>query len=327
MPFDISAAEKRNTQQCAASLRDAARNTQHAIPLTEARNPATESIDTLSTLDMVRLINTEDARVATAVEIELPAVAEAIDRIAERMGRGGRLIYAGAGTSGRLAVLDAAECPPTFSTRPEQVVALIAGGAKAITQAVEGAEDDTDAGIRDIAALEVSELDSVVGVAASGRTPYVLGAMREARRRGALVISLACSRLSPMEELAEVVIAPLVGPEVITGSTRLKAGAAQKMVLNLLSTGAMIRLGKTYGNLMVDVQATNTKLRARARRIVEQATGLSSDAAAALLQACGGEVKVAIVATLAGVASDEARRRLTAAQGVVREALSVKREA
>ncbi len=321
MPFDIFAPEKRNTQQCAASLRDAARNTQYAVPLTEARNPATENIDTLSTLDMVRLINAEDARVATAVEVELSAVAEAIDRVAGRMARGGRLIYAGAGTSGRLAVLDAAECPPTFSTRPEQVVALIAGGAKAITQAVEGAEDDTEAGSRDIAALNVGELDSVVGVAASGRTPYVLGAMREARRRGALIISLACSRPSPMEELADIAIALLTGPEVITGSTRLKAGTAQKVVLNLLSTGVMIRLGKTYGNLMVDVQATNTKLRARARRIVEQATGLSPDEAAVLLHACGGDVKVAIVATMAGVLPDEARRRLTETGGVVRNAL------
>ncbi len=291
------------------------------FPLTELRNPATDQIDTLSTLDMVRLINAEDSRVAAAVEMALPAVAEAIDRIAEWMERGGRLIYTGAGTSGRLAVLDAAECPPTFGTRPEQVVALIAGGGRAITQAIEGVEDDALAGERDLAALNLGELDSVVGVAASGRTPYVLGAMQEARRRGALVISLACSRPSPMEELADIAIALLVGPEVITGSTRLKAGTAQKLALNMLSTGVMIRLGKTYGNLMVDVQATNAKLRVRARRIVEQATGLSPEEAAALLQACGGEVKVAIVATLAGVAPDEARRRLAEMGGVVRNAL------
>lgn len=294
--------------------------------VTEARNPATEQIDTLSTLEMVRLINAEDARVAEAVAVELPQIAAAIDAIAERMRRGGRLIYIGAGTSGRLGVLDASECPPTFGTPPELVVALIAGGTRAITDAVEGAEDDAEAGAQGIAALGVGPQDSVVGIAASGRTPYVIGGMAEARWRGALVISLATNRPAPLEELAMIAIAPLVGPEVIAGSTRLKSGTAQKMVLNMLSTGVMIRLGKTFSNLMVDVQPTNAKLRARARRIVAQAgesagRPISEEEAGAMLEACGGEVKTAIVALLAQVTPEEARARLAAAGGVVRGAL------
>jgi len=289
--------------------------------LTEARHPATENIDTLSTLDMLRLMNAEDARVPEAIAPELPRVAEAVDRIAGRMRRGGRLIYVGAGTSGRLGVLDASECPPTFNTPPELVVGVIAGGGCALTRAMEGAEDDAEAGARDMMALDIGEQDSVVGIAASGRTPYVLGAMTEARRRGALVISLTCNRPSPMEELADVSIAPITGPEVLTGSTRLKAGTAQKLVLNMISTGVMIRLGKTFGNLMVNVQATNQKLQARARRIVEQACGISADEAAAMLEACEGQVPVAIVSRLAGVTPDEARRRLEKAGGLVRQAL------
>lgn len=292
-----------------------------ATPVTEARNPASEAIDSLPTLEVVRLINAEDAGVAAAVARELPAVAEAVDGIAARMRTGGRLVYIGAGTSGRLGVLDAAECPPTFGTHPQRVVALIAGGPRAITQAVEGAEDDRAAGARDIAELAVGAEDSVVGIAASGRTPYVIGGMQEARRRGALVISLACARPSPMAELADIAIAPVVGPEVISGSTRLKAGTAQKMVLNLLSTGTMIRLGKTFGNLMVDVQATNAKLRARAQRIVSEACDLPPGEAARLLEACDGEVKVAIVSALAGLTPAEARERLQRSGGVVREAL------
>jgi N-acetylmuramic acid 6-phosphate etherase len=298
---------------------------------TETRNPATTDIDTVSTLEMVRLMNAEDARVAKVVAAELPQVAEAIDRIAARMRkechpersrRRGRLIYIGAGTSGRLGILDAVECPPTFGTSPDRVVGLIAGGERAITKAVEGAEDDPSAGARDIAALHVSALDSVVGIAASGATPYVLGGLKEARRRGALTVSLACNRPAPIQEIAEVNIAPIVGPEVITGSTRLKAGTAQKMVLNMLSTGVMVRLGKTYGNLMVDVQATNAKLQERARRIVMQACGVSETEACAALDACGGEVKTAIVMLLGEVVDvAEARARLDAAQGVVRRAL------
>ena len=291
--------------------------------LTEARNPATETIDAVSTLEMVQLMNAEDARVPAAIASELPRIAEAIDRIAERMCLGGRLIYVGAGTSGRLGVLDAAECPPTFSTSPNLVVALIAGGERAITHSVEGAEDDAEAGARDVAACKVSERDSVVGIAASGRTPYVMGGMAEARKHGAFVVSVACNHPSPMEDLADMSIAPLTGPEVLTGSTRLKAGTAQKLVLNMLSTGVMIRLGKTFGNLMVNVQATNAKLQVRARRIIEEACGITTDEAAARLEVCDGQVKTAIVSTLAGVAPDEARRRLAAAGGVVRRALSL----
>lgn len=303
-----------------------------SLSLTEARNPTAENIDVLSTLEMVRLFNAEDARVPGAVAAELPHIAEAIDRIADRMrpdpespSGGGRLIYIGAGTSGRLGVLDASECPPTFGTRPDLVMALIAGGEEAIRHSVEGAEDDAGAGARDVAALNVGERDSVVGIAASGRTPFVIGGMTEAHRRKALVVSLACHRPSPMEAVADVSIAPLVGPEVITGSTRLKAGTAQKLVLNTISTGVMIRLGKTFGNLMVNVQPTNAKLQARARRIVEQACGLAAEEADAQLAACGGEVKTAIVSALTGVTPDEARRRLDAAGGVVRTALSVGR--
>ena len=290
--------------------------------LTEARNLASEDIDTLSTLDMLRVMNAEDERVARAVSAELANIARAIDRIAERMRAGGRLVYIGAGTSGRLGVLDASEIPPTFSTSSDRVVAIIAGGARAITHSIEGAEDDTDAGARAIADLNVSERDAVIGIAASGRTAFVLGGMAEAKRRGAFVASLACNHPSPMAEKADVSIAPLVGPEILSGSTRLKAGTAQKMVLNTISTGVMIRLGKTYGNLMVDVQTTNEKLRNRARRIVETACQLSPDQAESLLQQCGGEVKTAIVAALAHVSPDEARRRLTATNGSVRAALN-----
>jgi N-acetylmuramic acid 6-phosphate etherase len=292
-----------------------------SLPVTEARNPATALIDTVSTLDMVRLINAEDGTVAGAVALELEHIAAAIDAISARMVLGGRLIYLGAGTSGRLAVLDAAECPPTFGTSPGQVLALIAGGERAIRHAVEGAEDDWEAGVGAIAAQQVTLQDCIVGIAASGRTPYVLGGMAEARRRGCLVVSLACHHPSPMADLADVWIAPVTGPEVLTGSTRLKAGTAQKLVLNMLSTGVMIRLGKTFGNLMVDVQASNAKLRDRARRIVELACDLSPEAAEAVLAACNHEVKTAIVAQLVGLSPDDARQRLDRANGAVRAAL------
>jgi N-acetylmuramic acid 6-phosphate etherase len=289
--------------------------------LTESRNPASYTIDTVPTRELVQIINNEDATVAPSVASQSEAIANAIDTIAARMAQGGRLIYVGAGTSGRLGVLDASECPPTYGTPPELVVGLIAGGPLALTNSVEAAEDDPIAGAADVAALAASAQDSLVGIAASGRTPYVIGAMQEAKRRGALVISLACNHPSPMAENADIVIAPIVGPEIVTGSTRLKAGTAQKLVLNMLSTGVMIRLGKTYGNLMVDVQASNEKLRQRARRIVAEATGLSFEQAAAQLEACNDEVKTAIVAALLGVAPAEARQRLAAGQGVIRRAL------
>ena len=289
--------------------------------LTEERNRLTTNIDTLPTLDMLVLINAEDQKVALAVRDELPNIAAAVDAITSRMQRGGRLIYIGAGTSGRLGVLDASECPPTFGTPPELVVGLIAGGDLALTEAIEGAEDDQVGGAREVAELNVSENDSVVSIAASGRTPYAIGGLEEAKKRGALTISIACNRPSPLEELAEIGIAPIVGPEVVSGSTRLKAGTAQKMVLNMISTGVMIRLGKTYSNLMVDVQPTNIKLRQRARRIVADATGASLEQATRILQESDSEVKTAIVAVLADILPEVARQRLRETGGFVRKAI------
>jgi N-acetylmuramic acid 6-phosphate etherase len=291
------------------------------LTLTEERNPLTRDIDTLSTLDMLNLINAEDQKVALSVRDELPNIAAAVDAITARMQRGGRLIYIGAGTSGRLGVLDASECPPTFGTLPELVVGLIAGGLAALTDAVEGAEDDWEGGAADIAELDANENDCVIGIAASGRTPYAFGGLQEAKKRGALTVSITCNRPSPLEELAEIGIAPVVGPEVISGSTRLKAGTAQKMVLNMISTAVMIRLGKTYTNLMVDVQPTNAKLRQRARRIVAEATGLDLQRATKILSACNGEVKTAIVAILAGISPELARIRLHETGGYVRKAI------
>lgn len=289
--------------------------------LTESPNPATAEIDRLSTWELVKRINAEDRRVPEAVAAQAEPIAQAIDAIAERMSRGGRLIYIGAGTSGRLGVLDAAECPPTFGTSPTQVVALIAGGEKALTQAVEGAEDDAEAAARALEGLHLQAQDSVVGIAASGRTPYVLGGIQAARSIGALTIGLACNHPSPLTEQVDIAIAPLVGPEVILGSTRMKAGTAQKLVLNTISTGVMIRLGKTYGNLMVDLQASNAKLKQRAERMVALACDLDPAAAAQLLQACDGEVKAAILVALLGCSAQEARQHLQQAQGNIRQVL------
>jgi N-acetylmuramic acid 6-phosphate etherase len=288
---------------------------------TEAVNPATRDIDGLDSAGIVEAINAEDRRVAEAVGAQREPIALAIDKVAARMSAGGRLIYVGAGTSGRLGVLDASEMPPTYNTRPGQVIGLIAGGSRALTQPIEGAEDDAAEGHADLAAINVSDRDCVMGIAASGTTPYVLGALAEARARGALTLGLTCNAATPLHAAAEIVIAPLVGPEVVSGSTRMKAGTATKMVLNTISTGVMIRLGKTYGNLMVDVQPTNRKLRARARRIVAQACSISLDEATALLGQCDGEVKTAIVARLAGLEPDRARTRLSEAGGVVRAAI------
>lgn len=288
---------------------------------TEERNPLTRDIDTLPTLDMLMLINAEDQKVALAVRKELANIAAAVDAITVRMQHGGRLIYIGAGTSGRLGVLDASECPPTFGTPPELVVGLVAGGSGALTSAVEGAEDDQDGGAAEMASLHVNENDSVIGIAASGRTPYAIGGLQEAQKRGALTVSIVCNRPSQLEAFAEIGIAPVVGPEVVSGSTRLKAGTAQKMVLNMISTAVMIRLGKTYSNLMVDVQPTNAKLRQRARRIVAEATGLDLPQATEMLSACNGEVKTAIVAVLAGISPEQARKRLQETGGFVRKAI------
>jgi N-acetylmuramic acid 6-phosphate etherase len=290
-------------------------------PETERRNERSATIDQRSALDIVRLMNDEDATVAAAVRKELPQIAQAIEAIADRLRQGGRLIYIGAGTSGRLGVLDASECPPTFSTPPDLVIGRIAGGDRALRHSIENAEDSEELGRAEIEDLQVTPTDAVVGIAASGRTPYVLAAMEAAKARGALTIGLACNAESPLEARVEIMIAPVVGPEVIAGSTRLKAGTAQKMVLNMLSTGTMILLGKTYGNLMVDFNPSNTKLRRRAVRIVEAATGLPEVEAGELLRRSDNETKVAIVAALAGVEPDAARRRLIAARGIVRQAV------
>ena len=291
------------------------------IGITESINPATNEIDSLPTRAIVAAIAAEDALVAPAVAAVGDAIAQLADIVVERMRRGGRLIYAGAGTSGRLGALDAAECPPTFGTDPAQVVALIAGGPAALTRAIEGAEDSAEQGARDVAGLDVGADDVLLGIAASGRTPYVLGAAAEARRRGAFVAGLACTHPSPLADAVELMIAPIVGPEVIAGSTRMKAGTAEKLALNALSTTVMIRMGKTFGNLMVDVRPSNAKLRRRAARIVAVATGLELDAAQKQLDAAGGEVKTAIVMTLANVDVHEARQRLDASEGLVRLAL------
>ncbi len=287
----------------------------------EQRNVLTLDLDTRTTLELVGLMHLEDKRAVAAVRPVLPHIAAAIDAIAPRMKQGGRLIYVGAGTSGRLGVLDASECPPTFNSAPGQVVGVIAGGCRALTEAVEEAEDDPDSGAQAMRDLAIGPLDSVVGIAASGRTPYVMGALTEARGRGALTIALICNLPAPMSNLADYVLAPLVGPEVIAGSTRLKAGTVQKLVLNMLSTGVMVRLGKTYGNLMVDVQQLNAKLQVRARRIVAQACHISEEEAQRVLARCDGDVKVAIVSHTLGIDPDAARQRLQQAGGVVRSAL------
>ncbi len=252
--------------------------------------------------------------------MELPNIARAVDVIVERLRRGGHLIYIGAGTSGRLGVLDASEMPPTFNAPPDLVRGIICGGPIALTTSVERLEDDPQLGAQDIIAAGIGERDVVVGIAASGRTPYTIGALQKARELGAATVALTCTRPSQMGAIADVEIAPLVGPEVIAGSTRMKAGTAQKMVLNMLSTATMIRLGKTYGNLMVDVRGSSSKLRARAQRIVQNVTGVSSEQATKALEATGYEVKVALVMLMANVSPDEARRRLADAGGLVRKA-------
>lgn len=282
---------------------------------TEQRNPNTTHIDTLSTLEMVRLINQEDQKVALAVAQVAPEIARAIDVITRQLSQGGRLFYAGCGTSGRLGILDAVECPPTYSTDPELVQAIIAGGYPAIFRAVEGAEDDFDLGRRDLQERGFASQDVLVGLAASGRTPYVLGAMSYARELGAAVIAVTCCPGSEVDQMADIGIAPTPGPEVITGSTRMKSGTAQKMVLNMLSTGTMIKLGKVYGNLMVDVKPSNEKLIRRCVTIVREAVGCEEDQAVSALEACGYRPKVAIVMLLKKIDAEQARELLEQAQG------------
>ncbi|GGV75796.1 N-acetylmuramic acid 6-phosphate etherase [Streptomyces massasporeus] len=289
---------------------------------TEAFRPELADIDRLPTLDIARLMNGEDATVAGAVAARLPQIAAAIDAVAERMTRGGRLVYAGAGTAGRLGILDASECPPTFNTDPSRVVGLIAGGPDAVVTSVEGAEDSRDLARADLGALALTPDDTVVGISASGRTPYAIGAVEHARARGCLTIGLACNPGSPLAAAADHGIEIVVGPELLTGSTRLKSGTAQKLVLNMLSTITMIRLGKTYGNLMVDVRASNDKLRARSHRIVALATGAADEDIERALTATDGEVKNAILTILADVDGPTAARLLTESDGHLRAALA-----
>ncbi|MEU6197852.1 N-acetylmuramic acid 6-phosphate etherase [Streptomyces sp. NPDC047061] len=289
---------------------------------TEAFRPELAEIDTLPTLDIARLMNGEDGGVAAAVALRLPQISAAIDGIAARMAQGGRLVYAGAGTAGRLGILDASECPPTFNTRPGQVVGVIAGGPAAMVTSVEGAEDSAELARADLDALGIAASDTVVGVSASGRTPYAVGAVEHARARGALTVGLSCNAGSALAAAAEHGIEVVVGPELLTGSTRLKAGTAQKLVLNMLSTITMIRLGKTYGNLMVDVRASNEKLRARSRRIVALATGAPDEEIEAALTTTGGEVKPAVLVILAGVDGPTAARLLEESGGHLRAALT-----
>ncbi|NEG67108.1 N-acetylmuramic acid 6-phosphate etherase [Pantoea agglomerans] len=289
--------------------------------ITEGRNPASQNIDELSTEAMLHVINDEDKKVALAVEAIVPQIAAAVDAICAAFQAGGRLIYCGAGTSGRLGILDASECPPTFGTPREQVIGLIAGGHTAILQAVENAEDNREQGAQDLKDIHFSRHDVLVGIAASGRTPYVLGALAYANELGATTVSLTCNPGSAMSQVAAITLTPVVGPEVVTGSSRMKAGTAQKLVLNMLTTGSMIRSGKVYGNLMVDVEATNQKLVQRQVNIVMQATDCDDATASAALTACGGHCKTAILMVLADLAADEAKALLSQHQGFIRQAL------
>ncbi len=293
---------------------------QHLV--SEGRNPRTTEIDRMSSLEIVTTINREDQGVAAAVGEVLPQVAAAVDAIVAAFNAGGRLVYIGAGTSGRLGVLDASECPPTFGVPPTMVVGLIAGGLDALVNASEGAEDRADAGAADLAAIGFGARDVVVGIAVSGRTPYVIGALDYAKAQGAATVALTCNPDSPIAAMADISIAPVVGPEVITGSTRLKSGTAQKLVLNMLSTASMVRIGKTYSNLMVDMIASNEKLVARAARVVAEASGRSIAESEAALAAAGKDSKLAILMLVTGEDADTARQQLVAAGGVLRRAIA-----
>jgi N-acetylmuramic acid 6-phosphate etherase len=288
---------------------------------TEQRLTASKNLDRVTAAEIVRLMNREDRKVAAAVRRELPAIARAVDAIVEAMRGGGRLIYVGAGSSGRMAVLDAAECPPTFGISKKKMIALIAGGRRAVTGAVEGAEDSAANGARDLRRLKLGRSDVVVGIAASGTTPYVLGAMKFARRRGALTVAVMANRDMPLARLAKIVIGVEVGAEVLTGSTRLKAGTSQKMVLNMLSTAVMARLGHVYENLMIDAVLTNEKLHERAVRILMEASGASVSAAEDALRAAGHSMRVGLVMLKLGVSVEEARKRLRATPDDLRLAL------
>lgn len=288
---------------------------------TEQRNQASKDLDYMSSREIVNLMSQEDQKVPLAVARELPAIGRAVDGIVARMQAGGRLIYVGAGTSGRLGVLDASECPPTFGVSPELVRGVIAGGKRAITQPVEGAEDSQASARRDLSTLRISRNDSVVGLAASGTTPYVLAAIAYAKRHGALTIAVTANHQSPLAKATHVAITPDVGPEVLTGSTRLKAGTAQKMVLNMLSTATMVRLGHAYENLMIDLTKTNRKLRNRAKRILVEATGKSVSDAEQALRKSDHNLRVALIMLKRGINADRARQALQAADGDLRRAL------
>jgi N-acetylmuramic acid 6-phosphate etherase len=289
---------------------------------TEESNPDSERLDAMSPLEIVRLMNRQDRLVVEAVEAMQEVIARCIERITERLSKGGRLIYTGAGTSGRLGVLDASECPPTFRTDPAMVVGVIAGGRDALTRAIEGAEDSTQQGAADLEDLTVGGADVVVGIATSGRTPYVLGALQWARQEGACTIGIACNRESPMEPLVDEMVVLDVGPEILSGSTRLKSGTATKMVLNMFTTATMVQLGKTFGHWMVDLKPSNQKLRARSIRMIELLGEVDSDKAEKLLDACDGEVKTAIVVARANLSPEMARRRLMDAGGHLRKAIA-----
>jgi N-acetylmuramic acid 6-phosphate etherase len=289
--------------------------------LTEQPNPASENIDAKPLEEILRIINDEDRRVADSVAPQIPRIAAAVNGIVDRLGGGGRLFYIGAGTSGRLGVLDAAECRPTFNVPETMVQGVIAGGDRALARSSEACEDDRSAGVRDLMTRGFAPGDALVGIAASGRTPYVLGAIDAARRMGAFTVGISCTPNSELARAAEVAVTPLPGPEILTGSTRMKAGTATKLVLNMISTATMIRLGYVYGNLMVNVQPTNQKLLDRARRIVAAAAGVEIEEAARILTEAGNRVRTAIVMARLGVDAGEAESRLTAAGGRISSAL------
>jgi N-acetylmuramic acid 6-phosphate etherase len=289
--------------------------------LTESRNPHSENIDNCSTIEILQIINNEDKQVALAVEKQLVNIAKAVDAISQAFLNHGRLIYLGAGTSGRLGILDASECPPTYGTSPEQVIGLIAGGKPAIFKAVENAEDNPELAINDLKNIHFNSNDILVGIAASGRTPYVMGGMQYAKSLGAKVISLCCNPNAPMINLADIAITPTVGAEVITGSSRMKAGTAQKFVLNMLTTASMVKIGKVYGNLMVDVEATNAKLVERQISIVMQATDCNRETAINALNQCNKHCKTAILMILAKLTAPQAKATLEQNNGFIRQAL------
>ena len=289
--------------------------------ITEQRNPNSMQLDSLSAQELVALINREDQQVALAVEKCLPQIASAVEKIVTAFERGGRLVYVGAGTSGRLGVLDASECPPTYGVKPEMVVGLIAGSDHALRHPIEGAEDNVQQGQADLEEIDFSARDVLVGIAASGRTPYVLGALNYAKQLGATTVSIASNPNSKMAEVADIAIETVVGPEVLTGSSRMKSGTAQKLVLNMLTTASMVLIGKCYQNLMVDVQASNEKLKARALKIVMEATECDNETAANVLAKANGQVKLAILMQLSGLDALEAQSLLDKSNGKLRQAL------